>query len=196
MTEASPTSLRVFVALNLPLDVRAGIVAALAPLRESTPPGSVAWVAESNLHLTLRFLGETPQDRVEALAAGLAAAVHGSAAPRLLLGGAGAFPSLARPRVLWLGVELNVALAVLYQKVDDLCDTLGWGREARPFRPHLTVGRIRHGRRPPHIDVAHLTPERWSTTVHSVDLMSSELAPGGARYRRVHAAPLVPGGEG
>jgi 2'-5' RNA ligase len=151
----------------------------------------VGWVAEPNLHLTLRFLGTTPEARAETLAGALTDAVRDLSEVQLSLGGLGAFPSLARPRVLWIGVEMNVALAALYQKVDDLCDALGWGREARPFRPHVTVGRTRHGRRPPRVDAAHLTPEHWSTPVGSVDLMSSELAPGGARYRLVRAAPLT-----
>ncbi|MDF1504287.1 RNA 2',3'-cyclic phosphodiesterase [Roseisolibacter sp. H3M3-2] len=189
MSEA-PAPLRLFVALNLPDAVRAEVVEALGPLRGAIPPGVVSWVREPNLHLTLRFLGEVPAERAAALAGALDHTVADAVAPTLTLGGIGAFPTRERPRVLWVGVEMNVALAALYQKVDDLCDTLGFGRESRPYRPHLTVGRVRAGRRPPALDGAFLTTPRWSVRVPTVDLMSSELAPGGARYRVLRAAPL------
>ena len=196
MTEpsASTTTLRLFVAVNLDLAVKQAIAEAAAPLRASER--AVSWVAEANLHLTLRFLGEQPPELVASLREALAGAAAEVPAHTLALGGFGAFPSIRRPRVLWLGVQANVASASLYQKVDDACASLGLGREARDFHPHVTLGRVRPRATPMPAtldDAARLLDTTWITPVTSVDLMSSRLGSGGARYERLFAALLAGG---
>jgi 2'-5' RNA ligase len=183
---------RLFIAVDVSAATGEAIGRALAPLRASER--AVAWVADEKLHLTLRFLGEQPVAGLPALRAALSAAAGQVPALRLGLGGFGAFPSIRRPRVLWIGVEANVALALLYQKVDDACASLGLGREARPFHPHLTIGRVRPRAAPDPgtlADAARLLDTRWTTDVSTLDLMSSRLGPGGARYERLLAAPLA-----
>ena len=190
---------RLFVALNLPADLRAQVHAAVrqaaAPL-VAAAPRAVSWVPEPNLHVTLRFLGERPEALVPPLVEALDRAASAVHVPHLEVGGLGAFPSLRRPRVLWIGVEMNVALAALYQKVDDVCATLGVPREARDFHPHVTVGRVRMGAAVPLERLAAavdaLTSSRWIMPLETVDLMSSELASGGSRYRRLAVARLSP----
>ena len=194
MTEpsASPTTLRLFVAVNLDAAVKQAIAEAVEPLRASER--AVSWVAEANLHLTLRFLGEQPAELVSPLAEALRGVAAEVPAHALTLGGFGAFPTIRRPRVLWLGVQANVASAALYQKVDDACASLGLGREARDFHPHVTLGRVRPRSTPSPAtlaDAARLLDTTWMTPVTSVDLMSSRLGPGGARYERLLAAPLA-----
>lgn len=185
---------RLFVALTPAVPARAALHDALAPLRAEVPARALAWVPEPNLHLTLRFLGEQPQAHVEALARALRSAVESFAPLTLALGGLGAFPSWRRPAVLWVGVQANVALARLYQEVDDACASLGHAREARDFHPHVTVARVRRGARLPIALAERLSREAWPlslhTTVNSADLMASELAAGGARYRLIASAPL------
>jgi 2'-5' RNA ligase len=98
--------------------------------------------------------------------------------------------------VLWIGVRANVALALLYQKVDDACAALGLGREARAFHPHVTLGRVRPRARPAPAtlaDAARLLDTTWTSTVTTLDLMSSRLGAGGSRYERLVAAPLAVG---
>ncbi len=193
----SGTGLRLFVALNLPAAMRASLHAAvreaMAPLVDAAPR-AVAWVPEPNLHLTVRFLGERPAALVEPLREALDLAASAVHMHDLVLGGLGAFPNVRRPRVLWIGVGMNVALAALYQKVDDACWRLGIGREPRPFHPHVTIGRVRMGASVPADRLAaaarDLTTNRWTMRVETVDLMSSELASGGSRYARLAAAPL------
>ena len=185
-------TLRLFVAVNLVPTVRRDIAEAIAPLRAAER--AVAWVAEPNLHLTLRFLGEQPAGRVADLREVLIEAAAAVPAHALVLRGFGAFPSLRRPRVLWLGVEANVASASLYKKVDDACASLGLGREARDFHPHVTLGRVRPRATPMPATLAgaeRLLDTSWTTAVTSVDLMSSRLGPGGARYECLLAAPLA-----
>ncbi|MGZ8414440.1 MAG: RNA 2',3'-cyclic phosphodiesterase [Gemmatirosa sp.] len=186
---------RLFVAVNLPAEVRAAVHAAIAPLADAEPR-AVAWVREPNLHVTLRFLGERPVGLVHDLAARLVDVAGALPTFDLGLGGLGAFPSLRRPRVLWIALESNVVLAELYQKVDDACASLGVKREARAFHPHVTVGRVRDGAliTAERLEdaVAALSPDRWSFPVNTVDLMSSELGRGGSQYVRLAAAPLAP----
>ena len=192
---------RLFVAINLPAALRAelhtAVAQAVAPL-STAAPRAVSWVPEANLHVTVRFLGEQPAALVAPLAEALRSAASAVHVPDLAVGGLGAFPSLRRPRVLWIGVAMNVALAVLYQKVDEVCARLGLGREPRAFHPHVTVGRVRVGATAPAealvAAVQALNTTQWTMPVETVDLMSSELA-GGARYRRLAAAPLSPGGR-
>lgn len=192
MTDGSAT-LRLFVAVSIEGAIRQRIDVLLAPIREAER--AVAWVPAPKLHLTLRFLGEQPASVVESLTAALHAAATGATAHTLTLGGFGAFPTLRRPRVLWIGVQANDALALLYKKVDDACASLGFGREARAFHPHLTVGRVR-----PRASLtagtlagsARVLDTTWTTHVTTLDLMSSQLGPGGSRYERLVAAPLSP----
>ena len=196
MSESVPPAdtLRLFVAVNLEEEVRRAIAEVVAPLRAAER--AVSWVAEPNLHLTLRFLGEQPTGAVSDLRHALVGVAAEVPAHALVLRGFGAFPSVRRPRVLWLGVQANVASAALYQKVDDACASLGLGREARDFHPHVTLGRVRPRATPMPATLAgaeRLLDISWTSAVTSVDLMSSRLGPGGARYERLVAAPLTVG---
>ena len=197
---------RLFLAINLPADVRRDIGEATAPLRAAAP--SLAWTDEARLHLTLKFIGERP----EAERAPLAEAVRRVAARHvpleLELGGLGAFPSRARPRIVWLGVAPDPKLELLHHDVEVACAELGYEVEGRAFRPHLTLGRVREprGRRAGRdaslavstaaalADAAREVRTRWAAAVASVDLMRSELAAGGSRYTVLDAAPLLGAG--
>src|SRR5205085_4782086 len=125
---------RTFIALNLAPDLRPALWAAVTPLR--TAYGSaVAWVAEPNLHITLRFLGDRDPAFVEALRERLVEHVRNVGAFDIQLSGVGAFPTLDRPRVLWIGLRPNPSVARLYQSVSEACTLLGVPPEPRPFHP-------------------------------------------------------------
>lgn len=107
-------------------------------------PGAarLRWAISDNLHLTMRFLGPTPPDRVPDVVAAVDTAVAGLGPIDVRLAGAGAFPSAARPRVVWLGIERGAPeLAHLATRLGDELAARGWPRDERPFRPHLTLGR-------------------------------------------------------
>jgi 2'-5' RNA ligase len=130
--------MRLFIALDLPDDVRAELAAAQARLGGH----AVRWAAAEGMHLTLQFLGEVEAGRVDGLLAALAVV---SAPPfALRLAGLGAFPSAARPRVLWAGLGGDLgALGALQRAVTAATSALGFPPEERPFTPHLTLGRAR-----------------------------------------------------
>ncbi len=185
---AAATGPRLFVSVALPAAAQDAVAATTAGLRAAGGT-SVRWSDPAAVHLTLRFLGTTPEDRVAPLQAALADAAGRVVPFTMDVAGAGAFPTPARPRVLWLGVAPNPALAALYHAVDDACAAAALGREPRPFRAHLTVGRPRPGA--PRLD-GQLASVGFVAAVHvdSFHLMASDLSRTGARHTRVASFPL------
>jgi RNA 2',3'-cyclic 3'-phosphodiesterase len=189
---------RLFVAVNLPAAERRALWDATAPLRELRLP--VHWAAEASLHLTLRFLGQVKEERVAAIGAALEQCVRGVKTFAVGFGGVGAFPSLARPRVVWVGVERHPALELLANDVEKALMALGFEPELRPFAPHLTLGRARRGAGggafPDLGRLAGQVDHQGTIVVESVDLMQSMLGPGGAAYTVLARAALEAGASG
>jgi 2'-5' RNA ligase len=186
--------MRLFVAINLPADVREALHAAAAPLREHDAP--VQWVAPEAIHLTLKFLGEVEPEREDAITAALASVAGGRRAFPLPVGGFGAFPSRTRPRVFWVGTEAVPALELLQHDLERTFADLGFPLEGRPFRPHLTLGRTHKGAERQARTVGELLDDvafEDTVTVESVELMQSRLSPRGASYRARHSARLGDG---
>jgi 2'-5' RNA ligase len=170
---------RLFLAINLPDDVRRAIHEATSPLRAALP--EAAWADPARLHVTLKFLGELPADAAPPLAAAVER-VAGRHAPLVLrLGGVGAFPDLRRPRVVWLGVTTPPALSALHRDLERECAALGYEAEQRPFRAHVTLGRVRTvgGALARAAADVHYQAEVAVTTI---ELMESRLSSAGARY--------------
>ena len=185
---ASP--LRTFIAVNLTDDALAALARLSDALAERWPPRAVRWVRPRNIHLTLRFLGPTDPDLVPALGAGLDAAASAASPFMLRLEGLGTFPGLRRPRVIWVGLQdPQERLVPLKEAVDRMVRPLGWDGEDRAFRPHLTLGRVRDGARPPAGDWMRQPPD-CSFEVGALHLMESRLRPRGAEYATLHSAAL------
>jgi len=189
---------RCFVATLLDDAARAAVAGEVERLRPLCR--AVAWVPADNLHLTLRFLGEQPADAVDRLVEGLEEAARATPAFTLGLHGLGAFPGLERPRILWVGVA-GGALEIrgLQGRVETALDARGFGREARPWHPHLTVGRVfdparwrREAGSALRAEIARLgTRALADLPVAQVALVRSELHPAGARYHTLHAVRLA-----
>lgn len=105
----------------------------------------VRWVRGDALHVTVKFFGEVVTDQVDAVREALRAATRNTPVLPFAPGELGAFPSLRRPRVLWAGYESEAALELLAHRVEQRADALGFPVEGRPFRPHVTLGRVRDG---------------------------------------------------
>jgi 2'-5' RNA ligase len=176
---------RLFVALNLPDDVRGSLMEALGPLRRTTLP--VKWVRPENVHLSLKFLGEVAETREAEVATALQEAVRGVRSIPLHIAGFGVFPDFRRPQVLWAGIDPEPALELLQHQVERAFTPLGFPPDGRPFRPHVTVGRA--GREATPRAFADLEATLGgiafsaSTVVGEVDLMQSTLQAGGSVYR-------------
>lgn len=184
---------RLFVAINLPTDVRAALFDCAEPFRTELGR-TVAWTPAEKLHVTVQFIGPRPDGDVVAVEAALRRTLAGAAPTRIDVVGAGAFPSIRRPRVLWLGVAPNPALDALYHLVTRATSTLGVESERRGFHPHVTLGRVRPGRAVDGARFAMLAGQvtcSGSVPVRSVDLMESAPGPTGARHVLRAAVPLT-----
>lgn len=175
---------RLFVAIDLGDAARRALTATQAALRRHALP--VRWIDPAGAHLTLKFLGDTPAAQVAPLASALRAVAARHRPALLHLGAPGAFPSTRRPRVLWLGLTGDLArLAALHAGVEAALVACGFPREDRPFRPHLTLGRVREGAEVVGLDVAFAALPAGTAAplpVAAMKLMRSELGRGGARY--------------
>jgi len=183
---------RLFLAINFPAPVQREIATATAPLRECAP--EIGWTAEDRLHLTLKFLGEQAESRVDALAETLAKTAVQHRELLMTVGGIGAFPNFRRARVVWMGVSQEARLELLHHDIEVAFEALGCELEGRPFRPHLTLARVRDPLPVDRIRALWREAKRIDYTtefiVHSVDLMQSDLSSSGPRYTTLVSAPL------
>jgi len=139
--------MRCFVAVDLPDDVRAAVAAVQADARAAAPRADVAWVDPAKLHLTLKFLGEVADDAVTDVRAALEAVARRHEPFATAAGGTGQFPSGPRPRVLWVGLTAGLReIGLLAAEVERAYLPLGFPLDARLFRGHVTIGRVRSPR--------------------------------------------------
>ena len=183
-----------FVAIELPGEVREAL-SRLEHELQRRGLEKLRWVRPEGIHLTLKFLGETPKERVPAIQDALAGAVEDAAAHELSLGKLGTFGG-SRPRVLWVDLTGHVdAIRRLQERVESAMNGFGFEREARGWSPHVTLARIR-----PEMarEAAGAIPRAMSDVetppgvipVRDVSLMRSTLRPSGAVYKRIAAFPV------
>ena len=189
--------IRTFIAIELPEATRQGLAAIQEQLEQSR--ARVRWVKASSIHLTLKFLGNIHPGQVDDIAAVTAQVVRSEPLLTLRAAGLGAFPSQQNPRVIWVGIEGEVKrLTHIQNRLENDLVTLGFAREKRGFRAHLTLGRVKDkGNRQGLI--AAMTeleiPEFNSFDVTEIILYKSELRPTGAIYTKLHRMPLTASGS-
>jgi 2'-5' RNA ligase len=189
-------SVRTFIAIELDPDVRTQVSKLQSRLKDDVPPGFVRWVRPEGIHLTLKFLGDTPADKLDEIARALQTASASHAPFSLHIAGIGCFPNPRRPRVIWLGVdEPGGTLERLYKAVERALTPLGHPPERRPFSPHLTLGRVKRGHSATDLEALgeYVTRAKVSIgqmEVTFVHLIRSDLRPTGAIYTSLAKAPL------
>jgi 2'-5' RNA ligase len=182
--------MRTFICLELPEMIRAqaeGLQRRLAGLGDK-----IRWVNPRNLHLTLRFLGEISRSQVETVCLAVRCAAARVDAFPIRLSGTGCFPSSRRPRGFWIGVADASTLVHLFEAIEEELASAGFPREARPFSPHLTLGRIRADRSNARLGEAMAGAEFDAAPflVADVTVMKSELTKSGSVYTPVAREPL------
>ncbi|PYS21239.1 MAG: RNA 2',3'-cyclic phosphodiesterase [Acidobacteria bacterium] len=135
-------TLRTFIAIEIPADLRAKISEHINRLRRECPDVRASWSREDNLHLTLKFLGNVPIDRLPAISSAVEQAARHIRPFDLIVKDCGSFPPHGQPKVLWIGVSPS-PLIVLYSEIEKECASAGFERDARAFHPHLTIARLR-----------------------------------------------------
>jgi 2'-5' RNA ligase len=184
-------TMRLFIAIQLPEPVKAVLLQTAAQMGHHLPAGAVRWLKPEQMHLTLRFLGDTAVAQLPALQNQLTQLTNGKKPFRLQLNGVGAFPNRRKPRVLWAGLAGELAALQLLQKeLEERVMGLGWPEEKRPFNPHLTLGRVKDARK---VQALHweVNLAALEIEVAEVCLVMSELRPSGAFYSVRHIAQLV-----
>lgn len=184
--------MRLFLAFDVSPEIRGSLEGAVKRLRESRAP--VRWVKHDAIHQTIKFLGDTPEDRLEGLI-GKMTSVCGDIVPfPIAVTGLGVFPDARRPRIVWAGVrEPSGTLQRLWKQTEETAQTLGWQREKRGFSPHITLGRVKGTINITRLNevIGSLEDEHWGEQdVRDLVLYRSHLKPGGAEYEVIHVFPF------
>jgi RNA 2',3'-cyclic 3'-phosphodiesterase len=195
VSREKPETVRAFLAFEMPSAVHDLLADEVTGLRAALP--RARWVRPEGIHLTVKFLGESPRGELDALADELAGLLGTAPPVRVLLGGSGFFPSARRPRVAWVGGEAEGAEEVV-TAVEATSATRGWKTETRGWSPHLTVARLRDPWSPTAVE-RFLA---WGRTLafdpfvcRELVLFSSRLQPGGAVYTPLRRLDLAGGGN-
>jgi RNA 2',3'-cyclic 3'-phosphodiesterase len=196
---------RLFVGVPLPVEAARAVTGIVDEVRAAALPDGardVRWVRLDSLHLTLRFLGPTPEELIEPTMAAVSAVAHEAEGPiDLELTGAGTFPRASRPRTLWIGVGgATDALDRLASLTERHLVAAGWPPEPRPYRPHLTLARSDGVQVGPLVAgrlVAAMRGRSIPCTIDHLGLFESVTGGGPARYVPValeHLGPVPAGG--
>lgn len=184
--------MRLFVAIQIPQDARAAYEALLKEFRGIAPRAK--WVRTGNMHVTLKFLGETDAAKLDAVRNALGA-VRSEQPVTLEFCGLGFFPNEKRPRVFWAGIQASANLKSLAADIDQVAHRLGFPVEDRPFTPHLTLARFEPPGIAPKLREAiriHEVQSFGSLTTAEFHLIESKLKPAGAEYTTVHTVRFAP----
>ncbi len=183
--------IRTFIAVDLPQQIKMEIDKMIAGFRQLN--ANIRWVKAVNLHLTLRFLGDIPEETISALAENIKANTEGFGGFDLSLSGLGAFPNLRRPRVIWIGSGSGAdRLKSLAAKVEQATIDAGFGKGDKPFSSHLTIGRVKF---PKGLDrlLAQIEKSGYESQlfgVNEVSIYKSDLSPAGPKYTRLEVISL------
>jgi 2'-5' RNA ligase len=188
---------RTFIALELPSDLQNAIERETTQLRKGIGSACVRWVPVHNIHLTLKFLGDSSPASIELLKQMLSREALAHPPFEIYLRELGVFPNSRRPRVIWIGLSAPPTLGSLQNAVDAGAARLGYEPETRPFSPHLTIGRVREN-----LSTTELQSIRsgldgsrigsiGSARIESVQLYKSELQREGSVYTKLFTANLI-----
>ena len=187
-----PSTIRTFIALELP----PSLISLLAKVQENLQSMGLRakWVRPENIHLTLKFLGNINPADIDNIGGAMMDAVDDFAAINLVAGGVGVFPGIKRPRVIWVGLGGQIQLLFTMQHVlEDNLAALGFKKEKRPFKGHLTLGRFKQSVNPNTIrrvlqEFGNLAIEEF--TARRVIFYKSDLKPTGAVYSQLQQVVL------
>lgn len=177
---------RLFIAVDLPAEAQKILADWQQSLKNAK---AVRWTRPEQIHLTLQFLGDVPVEAVDAIPRALQATVSAAPVFQFKLAGVGVFPNFKAPRIVWAGItEGAEQLASLYRAVIAATEPLGFAPESRPFKPHLTIGRVQNWAQSNDYAQIAATVQNCpahpgaTVTVNHLTLMRSELKPAGPIY--------------
>ena len=184
--------MRTFIAVELPENIKNKIGELQAPLKKTN--AFVSWVKPENIHITLKFLGEVPEEKINEVFSATQLALKNAKKFKMNLKGAGAFPDFRRPRVIWIGAGMGgEELSNMANEIEEEMEKIGFPKENRKFSPHFTMGRVKS---PKNIEklmekVKSTDFETEDIEVNEVTVMKSQLHPAGAIYTLLKKIPLL-----
>jgi RNA 2',3'-cyclic 3'-phosphodiesterase len=193
--------IRAFIAIHLSPEITHNLEQVLQDLKSRWPQAPVRWVPANNIHITIKFLGDVSLSNVPLLTKMLQIEASRHASLEISVGKLGAFPSVRRPRVIWVGVEAPPELYTLQRSVEGEMARLGYAPEEREFSPHLTLGRVARNisgdemQRLSALLAGSKVGFLGATRVQSIQLFRSDLQPNGAVYTALFTAPLAEAGS-
>jgi 2'-5' RNA ligase len=188
--------IRAFIAVELSQEIQQRLEEVISNYKSQLINVPVRWVPVSNIHLTLKFLGDVSLSNLQLLTDMIQAEVSSHHQFDISVGRIGALPNNRQPRVIWVGVEAPAELNAIQNGIETLTSRLGYAREERAFSPHLTLGRV--SRNSTSIDIKSISQalERnkvgflGATCVEHIHLFRSDLQPAGAVYTKIFSANL------
>jgi RNA 2',3'-cyclic 3'-phosphodiesterase len=191
--------MRLFVAFDLPDDIRQRLVRLIAKLEPASrdAQSKVRWVQPESLHITLKFIGHITDEQLPGVRAALIA-IRPREPVDLHYRGIGFFPNPRRPRVLWCGVDASPHLVKLAAEIESALEPLGVTRESREFVPHLTLARLGRSAQPSNLAraVESLKDQDFGNTRETkFHLYESILKPHGSQYKKLETYSFVEEGE-
>jgi len=182
--------MRVFIAIELPAEIQRALANVQNELKSAT--NSARWVAPESIHLTLKFIGEISNQRIAEIDAALMGLIWKPFT--VTVRGIGFFPGKRSPRVFWAGMEAST-MEELAQQIDTRMERLGFEKEKRAFRPHITLARAKETRIDKSLVMAASPYEQYEFGAFNVDrfyLIQSTLKPSGAVYNKLNEYLLEP----
>jgi 2'-5' RNA ligase len=184
--------MRLFVAIEVPSDIRSAIEAFIQEFRPIAP--QTKWVRAGSIHITLKFIGGMDPGNLHRIQTALAT-IRSDQPVTLEFRGVGFFPNEKRPRVFWIGTQSSPNLKTLAADIDQTLHQLGFPMEDRPFIPHLTLARFNAPVLPPKLATAAMenaTRSFGSLTSREFHLIESKLKSTGAEYTTLQSFPFAP----
>ncbi len=185
-------TIRAFIAIELPEEIRRAITSTIQRYQQLVPRDLVKWVSVNNLHLTLKFLGDTDLNLIPGIHKQMDWLAASTIGFQFVAAAAGLFPSARKPRVIWVGLDNKTDLTGLSKGLDDALEPLKIAREDRPFSPHLTIGRVYQGLAEDQLlklgeTILRNQPgEIGKVQVDHIDLIKSDLFSAGPVYTVLH----------
>jgi 2'-5' RNA ligase len=182
--------IRTFIAVELPKEINEGIKRVQDELKDSMR--DVRWTKYGNVHLTVKFLGDTKVAKIDAIGKAIQGIADGFSPFVISLAGIGAFPNSRKPSVVWTGIQKGAdEITKIADQIETSMAKFGFPREKRSFKPHLTIGRVREINNPSALQDAlenSNVGEIGEFTVDKINLIKSQLDPAGSIYTTLSEA--------
>lgn len=188
--------MRTFIALDFSPEIINKITEIINYFKTQTPQRALKWVAPQNLHLTIKFLGEVPENKIEQIKGLINQALRNENAFEIGVDGIGMYPNQHMPRVVWLGIEGSERLKGIHNKLDTTLEKADIPPDKRSFNPHLTIARIRRNTDKETVKEIGKTLSGFNVdslgrcTINNIILYKSDLTPEGPEYTALLSSPL------